>query len=1230
MAISAKTPAVVLSTYDKALHYVELIFQRGRDVGDWELNELQKILRVNTVESLSAAERSGVRAKPDGGALLTPTGNPNEILVKQGWFHIDGQAYYLETDTVVALPAPDAFFNRIDFLYFTVAEASYRDTALEHPSINETTLRRRMDLSISVSSAALPATGAGMSYEGNTRSYVFGAVFRPVGVPIVAIGQCFDLTRRQRAEDLHQRLNMTGLCDLLGGVYWDGTTVSFNGLAANITRTAIGLPSSEKRYVLDTTASKILADYEGVFWDSYERWGQVAGDSLSAQALTVGDIRTTSPFTDGTNQELDIWPHFKVYQAANTYFKIGDTPAYRPRLHTEGHGWHKKAAKDGTFTGAETELEIWDANTANLRPGVYSYSGSLVSVPADVNIPRASLNNAATLAYTDSTGDNFIWINVQDPTATGIVVQNVFADIDTWPNGYVYVGYIHLANNDLTHASSYVRNVVKNLTDGQPVLTVNGDTAWKHKEHGEFNDIQSAINYGAYLLKAAVNTELSGVTLRLLPGVYHISEPLRVHGIDDLEILGSRKGTVIEQTGAAAVTFMYGSAAPGCTVSFESVQFKAKALATAPMFYLNDFDEANVVATSFNFKDCDFYIDAASGPDTVIFNVDNTNYGGKLKCLDCRFEFNNRGTIVGGVNMSFTGLHFERCVFVNFVADTGQAFFELCSGAAPIPYAQDITIKGCDFFCKFEYNNLAPHGYVIFAQQIRNFRFEDNDYTAEIGTVTGPAVPIYIFRNGGGVLLARSEKIVIRNNHFRFVSGHAPATAADHAYCVVINSTVGAVPADPDASPLSTRDVVIENNTVVVQDNDSLIGICSLTEVTRAKISGNTIEKEDNDAASIRVGHAAIYLEQVNHADVVNNKSRGIESHFFRCNTLRYCNVTGNHVYGNPQTITALHNSTAFEVLGSSSGLNISENEVHQLGAPALAAFNIYGGTHAAIKIDRNTIRLLSCWGISLAAATDFSINGNMIRDCNERGIYVYGTGPDPVSGGTIANNTLKNILKPAAVDCWAISLSSAVGALTPAVTDVNISGNVIKTVQGDAIIVRGVKAVRIDGNNVYNCIDSGIYVGSNSIVYRDPVRANNTDGVLVAWSKHVCVCNNYVRVYNTGNQVWRCGIFVMFASFGDLNGNYAADGPVSTGSSRADMSVYGDGVTAYGWADFWNIQKNLVSRNDGANDGAIYAEDLQVAWYYRNAPAGLWGGTDNIYNHHSLGFKSNLRKYAA
>jgi len=207
---------ITKDSFNEANDFTKVVFQRGRDLMDFELNEFQDILRVFSarlgqvgVGLWQAAASISYPYSSDNGleVVVSPTSTPNEVQINAGTFIVDGivQDYLLPTTFV--LPAP-AGTIQYDIVYIAVVESEVADPNAV-PQIGPTTVRRQLTTTVLTYRTAslpfdpsFPVNPATWLWQGQTRYYPIAVVTRPALTAVVTAADILDLRRQTPSRTL--------------------------------------------------------------------------------------------------------------------------------------------------------------------------------------------------------------------------------------------------------------------------------------------------------------------------------------------------------------------------------------------------------------------------------------------------------------------------------------------------------------------------------------------------------------------------------------------------------------------------------------------------------------------------------------------------------------------------------------------------------------------------------------------------------------------------------------------------------------------------------------------------------------------------------------------------------------------------------------------------------------------------------------------------------------------
>jgi|FreactcultureFD7_1027221.scaffolds.fasta_scaffold00819_11 hypothetical protein len=171
--------------------FTKVLFQRDKDVVDFELNELQDNERVSRYRTNYAGLQAGSAingntplnpGSGDDGFLAVGTSLANSLTLKAGWLLCDGIPIPLWVDTVLSgFSTPGS--NRTDTVYVAVSEVEVTNPA-QIPKLGETTRRRQIQFVFGISTtghAGVPASSPTPVWFGGIHYYMIADVARHAG-----------------------------------------------------------------------------------------------------------------------------------------------------------------------------------------------------------------------------------------------------------------------------------------------------------------------------------------------------------------------------------------------------------------------------------------------------------------------------------------------------------------------------------------------------------------------------------------------------------------------------------------------------------------------------------------------------------------------------------------------------------------------------------------------------------------------------------------------------------------------------------------------------------------------------------------------------------------------------------------------------------------------------------------------------------------------------------------
>lgn len=199
---------VTKNSYSEINNHSKVIFQRGRPVVDFELNELQDNLRVQQYRSLkegTSVLSTQVAGSNDNGFKVTGTGASNAVTVEAGFIFLGGiPIRRASSGTLSGFTNADGSNPRIDVVYVSLAETEVADPA-EVPELGETTKRLKLVATLGIVTGvagaspvapAIPADSLAEVWEGGTKYFKLAEVTRPTATNTIAAGNVVDFRAR--------------------------------------------------------------------------------------------------------------------------------------------------------------------------------------------------------------------------------------------------------------------------------------------------------------------------------------------------------------------------------------------------------------------------------------------------------------------------------------------------------------------------------------------------------------------------------------------------------------------------------------------------------------------------------------------------------------------------------------------------------------------------------------------------------------------------------------------------------------------------------------------------------------------------------------------------------------------------------------------------------------------------------------------------------------------------
>jgi len=192
----------IKDSFVESNRFSKVLFQRAKDVIDFELNELQDDIRVKMYRSIMGV---GGHGSPDNGCFIEATGAANQVNIKAGNFDIHGVQLVFPSDTVFSSlttnPGPG---SRTDIIYMSLTETEVPDPE-QVTELGETTRRRQIVVAFGVAEGvAIPTDSATGIWEGGTKYVALAEITRAAGVAAITQANCADVRGRlpRAAQDM--------------------------------------------------------------------------------------------------------------------------------------------------------------------------------------------------------------------------------------------------------------------------------------------------------------------------------------------------------------------------------------------------------------------------------------------------------------------------------------------------------------------------------------------------------------------------------------------------------------------------------------------------------------------------------------------------------------------------------------------------------------------------------------------------------------------------------------------------------------------------------------------------------------------------------------------------------------------------------------------------------------------------------------------------------------------
>lgn len=179
---------ITQDSFDDTLALQKVVFQRGRDVLDSELNELQDDIRVAAYKASSAVGGDGVSS----GFRVETTGSANQIRITAGRAVIGGYSVTTPVTTITGLTTPSGG-TRTDRVYLRLREVEVDDPA-PIGELGALSKRKQLEATLLVREGATYSS-SGDLWSGGVRYYLLAVLTRPNSAATVLLAHIENVFR---------------------------------------------------------------------------------------------------------------------------------------------------------------------------------------------------------------------------------------------------------------------------------------------------------------------------------------------------------------------------------------------------------------------------------------------------------------------------------------------------------------------------------------------------------------------------------------------------------------------------------------------------------------------------------------------------------------------------------------------------------------------------------------------------------------------------------------------------------------------------------------------------------------------------------------------------------------------------------------------------------------------------------------------------------------------------
>ncbi len=192
--------SITKDSYDETKGNTKVLYQKGRDLVDFELNEAQDIQRVSRSRQADAAFMAGASLLDFTALQPTGTGASNDITIASGRVYVNGESVDITGGLLSALGGTlttnNSGSDRYDYVYLELVESEISastDPDMAISSLGETARRRRIVATWQVSEGSVPPASASGPLRSATKRITVARLFRADTVAAIGADDVMDI-----------------------------------------------------------------------------------------------------------------------------------------------------------------------------------------------------------------------------------------------------------------------------------------------------------------------------------------------------------------------------------------------------------------------------------------------------------------------------------------------------------------------------------------------------------------------------------------------------------------------------------------------------------------------------------------------------------------------------------------------------------------------------------------------------------------------------------------------------------------------------------------------------------------------------------------------------------------------------------------------------------------------------------------------------------------------------